>query len=169
MSHSLLTNDSSAMLQKHNSLPIQQIPSSTSSMILCWSLLTFRRLIGRRFDEPSVKEDIKHFPFAVLEKDGKPAVKVEVNGEFKVLTPEEVSGMVLQKMKEIAESYLGKKVTHAVVTVPAYSNDQQRQATKDAGVISGLNVLRIVNEPTAAAMAYGLEKSKGERKIVVFD
>ena len=105
---SLLTNDSSAMLLKHNSLPIQQTPSSTSSIIPCRSLLTFRRLIGRRFDEPSVKDDIKHFPFKVLEKDGKPAVKVEVNGEFKVLTPEEVSGMVLSKMKEIAESYLGK-------------------------------------------------------------
>src|SRR5277367_3719828 len=131
--------------------------------------LIVRRLIGRRFDEPSVKDDIKHFPFQVVNKDGKPAVKVEVNGEMKVLTPEEVSGMVLSKMKEIAESYLGKKVTHAVVTVPAYFNDQQRQATKDAGTISGLNILRIVNEPTAAAMAYGLDKGKGERKIVVFD
>ena len=128
-----------------------------------------RRLIGRRYDEPSVKDDIKHFPFEVVNKDGKPAVRVEVNGESKVLTPEEISGMVLSKMKEIAESYLGKKVTHAVVTVPAYFNDQQRQATKDAGIISGLNILRIVNEPTAAAMAYGLDKGKGEKKIVVFD
>ena len=128
-----------------------------------------RRLIGRRYDEPAVKEDIKHFPFDVVSKDGKPAIKVEVNGESKVLTPEEISGMVLSKMKDIAESYLGKKVTHAVVTVPAYFNDQQRQATKDAGAISGLSILRIVNEPTAAAMAYGLDKGKGERKIVVFD
>jgi endoplasmic reticulum chaperone BiP len=125
--------------------------------------------MGRRYDEPSVKEDIKNFPFEVINKGGKPAVKVEVNGELKVLTPEEISGMVLSKMKEIAESFLGKKVTHAVVTVPAYFNDQQRQATKDAGAISGLNILRIVNEPTAAAMAYGLNKSKGERKIIVFD
>jgi heat shock protein 5 len=96
-------------------------------------------------------------------------VQLEVGGENKILTPEEISSMVLSKMKEIAEVYLGKKVTHAVVTVPAYFNDQQRQATKDAGVISGLNILRIVNEPTAAAMAYGLDKGKGERKIVVFD
>jgi len=129
----------------------------------------YRRLIGRRYDEPSVKEDIKHFPFDVINKDGKPAVKVEVNGQLKTLTPEEISGMVLSKMKEIAESYLGHKVTHAVVTVPAYFNDQQRQSTKDAGTISGLNILRIVNEPTAAAMAYGLDKKGGERKIIVFD
>jgi endoplasmic reticulum chaperone BiP len=141
---------------------------SSTSRSVC-PLLILRRLIGRRYDEPSVKDDIKHFPFEVVNKDGKPAVKVEVNGEFKVLTPEEISGMVLSRMKEIAESYLGKKVTHAVVTVPAYFNDQQRQATKDAGVISGLNILRIVNEPTAAAMAYGLDKGKGEKKIIVFD
>jgi endoplasmic reticulum chaperone BiP len=128
-----------------------------------------RRLIGRRWDEPAVQEDIKHFPFKVISKDGKPAVTLEVAGEAKTLTPEEISSMVLSKMKEIAEAYLGKKVTHAVVTVPAYFNDQQRQATKDAGIISGLNILRIVNEPTAAAMAYGLDKGKGERKIVVFD
>jgi endoplasmic reticulum chaperone BiP len=128
-----------------------------------------RRLIGRRWDESSVKDDIKHFPFDVVNKDGKPAVRVEVNGEMKTLAPEEISAMVLNKMKEIAESYLGHKVTHAVVTVPAYFNDLQRQATKDAGTISGLNILRIVNEPTAAAMAYGLDKGKGEKKIVVFD
>ena len=133
------------------------------------SIANSRRLIGRRYDEPSVQEDIKHFPFEVVNKDGRPAVKIEVNGEFKLFTPEEVSGMILTKMKEIAESYLGQKVTHAVVTVPAYFNDQQRQATKDAGTISGLNILRIVNEPTAAAMAYGLDQAPGERKIIVFD
>ena len=132
-------------------------------------MLTGRRLIGRRWDEPSVKEDIKHFPFTVVNKDGKPAVQVEVNGESKILAPEEISAMVLTKMKETAESYLGYKVTHAVVTVPAYFNDLQRQATKDAGTISGLNILRIVNEPTAAAMAYGLDKGAGEKKIIVFD
>ena len=167
-------NGSLATLQKRNTPPTPQTPSSTSSNpslppFPLAGKLTRRRLIGRRFDEATVKDDIKHFPFQVVNKDGKPAVKVEVNGEMKVLTPEEVSGMVLSKMKEIAESYLGKKVTHAVVTVPAYFNDQQRQATKDAGTISGLNILRIVNEPTAAAMAYGLDKGKGERKIVVFD
>jgi endoplasmic reticulum chaperone BiP len=125
--------------------------------------------MGRRYDDPSVQEDIKNFPFQVVNKDGKPAIQVKVDDEMKLLTPEEISAMVLGEMKAIAEQYLGKKVTHAVVTVPAYFNDQQRQATKDAGAISGLNVLRIVNEPTAAAMAYGLHTGKGERKIIVFD
>jgi len=105
----------------------------------------------------------------VVSKDGKPVVKVEVSGSEKTFTPEEISAMVLGKMKETAESYLGKKVTHAVVTVPAYFNDNQRQATKDAGMIAGLNVLRIVNEPTAAAIAYGLDKTNGERQIIVYD
>jgi endoplasmic reticulum chaperone BiP len=104
-----------------------------------------------------------------VEKDGKPNVEVEVDGKPKTFTPEEVSAMILGKMKEVAESYLGKKVTHAVVTVPAYFNDNQRQATKDAGIIAGLNVLRIVNEPTAAAIAYGLDKLEGERQIIVYD
>ncbi len=118
-----------------------------------------RRLIGRKFSEKEVQSDIKHMPFTVVaDKGGKPIVKVEVAGSTKQFTPEEVSAMILGKMKEVAESYLGKKVTHAVVTVPAYFNDNQRQATKDAGVIAGLNVLRIVNEPTAAAIAYGLDK-----------
>src|SRR5271170_3680331 len=118
-------NGLSAILQKHNMQPIRQIPSLTSSTIpifVYFFLLIFRRLIGRRFDEPSVQDDIKHFPFKVVNKDGKPAVRVEVNGQDKTLTPEEISGMILGKMKEIAESYLGKKVTHAVVTVPAYFN-----------------------------------------------
>jgi endoplasmic reticulum chaperone BiP len=128
-----------------------------------------RRLMGRRFDDPSVQEDIKYFPFKVVNKGGKPAIQVKVDDETKLLTPEEISAMVLGEMKSIAEEYLGKKVTHAVVTVPAYFNDQQRQATKDAGKISGLEILRTVNEPTAAAMAYGLHKGKGERKIIVFD
>src|SRR5438046_6051327 len=121
-------NDSSVMLQRHNFQSTQQIQSTTLSMTLLIVRIKFyRRLVGRKFDDPSVQEDIKHFPFQVINKDGKPAVKVEIKGEFKLLTPEEVSGMVLAKMKEIAESYLGKKVTHAVVTVPAYFNDQQRQ------------------------------------------
>jgi len=117
-----------------------------------------------------VQRDIKHFPFKVVSRDDKPVVNVEVNGSPKTFTPEEVSAMVLGKMKEVAEAYLGKKVTHAVVTVPAYFNDNQRQATKDAGTIAGLTVLRIVNEPTAAAIAYGLDQKKGkESQIIVYD
>ena len=112
---------------------------------------------------------MKHFPFKVINKNGQPNVQVEVGGENRDFTPEEISAMVLGKMKEIAESYLSQKVTHAVVTVPAYFNDAQRQATKDAGIIAGLNVLRIVNEPTAAAIAYGLDKKDGERQIIVYD
>ena len=126
-------------------------------------------MIGRKFSDKDVQNDMKHFPFDVVQKDGKPNVRVEVNGSPKTFTPEEISGMILGKMKEVAESYLGKKVTHAVVTVPAYFNDNQRQATKDAGIIAGLNVLRIVNEPTAAALAYGLDKTDGERQIIVYD
>jgi endoplasmic reticulum chaperone BiP len=117
-----------------------------------------------------VQNDIKHFPFKVFNKDGQPRVKVDVSGEEKSFSPEEISAMVLSKMKEVAESYLGQKVTNAVVTVPAYFNDNQRAATKDAGTIAGLNVLRVVNEPTAAALAYGLDKqSETERQIIVYD
>ncbi|KAG7883432.1 hypothetical protein KL938_002669 [Ogataea parapolymorpha] len=131
-----------------------------------------KRLIGRKFDDPEVQNDIKHFPFKVIEKGGKPHIQVEFKGETKVFTPEEISSMVLTKMKETAESYMGSKVTDAVITVPAYFNDSQRQATKDAGLIAGLNVLRIINEPTAAAIAYGLDKKeqgKGEQNILIFD
>eukprot|EP01098_Paradermamoeba_levis_P004990 TRINITY_DN211_c0_g1_i1.p1 TRINITY_DN211_c0_g1~~TRINITY_DN211_c0_g1_i1.p1 ORF type:complete len:697 (-),score=313.16 TRINITY_DN211_c0_g1_i1:124-2109(-) len=127
-----------------------------------------KRLIGRRFDEDSVQRDIKLMPFKIVQKDSKPYVRVNVKGEDKTFSPEEVSAMILQKMKEIAEAYLGTKVTHAVVTVPAYFNDAQRQSTKDAGTIAGLNVIRIINEPTAAAIAYGLDKA-GEKNILVFD
>ncbi|KAJ6437682.1 putative glucose-regulated protein 78 of hsp70 family [Purpureocillium lavendulum] len=133
------------------------------------TIFDIKRLIGRKFNEKEVQADVKHFPYKVVSKEGKPIVSVKVNGEDKKFTPEEISAMVLGKMKEVAESYLGKKVTHAVVTVPAYFNDNQRQATKDAGVIAGLNVLRIVNEPTAAAIAYGLDKTEGERQIIVYD
>ncbi|KAL3953332.1 hypothetical protein ACCO45_013275 [Purpureocillium lilacinum] len=133
------------------------------------TIYDIKRLIGRKFNEKEVQADVKHFPYKVLSKEGKPIVSVKVNGEDKKFTPEEISAMVLGKMKEVAESYLGKKVTHAVVTVPAYFNDNQRQATKDAGIIAGLNVLRIVNEPTAAAIAYGLDKTSGERQIIVYD
>ncbi|GKT46451.1 endoplasmic reticulum chaperone BiP [Colletotrichum spaethianum] len=121
------------------------------------------------FSDKAVQSDIKHYPYKVIEKDGKPIVEVEVAGSPKRFTPEEISAMILGKMKDVAEAYLGKKITHAVVTVPAYFNDNQRQATKDAGVIAGLNVLRIVNEPTAAAIAYGLDKTDGERQIIVYD
>jgi heat shock protein 5 len=126
-------------------------------------------LIGRKFADKDVQADVKHFPFSVVNKDGKPTVNVEVAGTEKNFTPEEISAMVLGKMKETAEAYLGKKVTHAVVTVPAYFNDNQRQATKDAGIIAGLNVLRVVNEPTAAAIAYGLDKKGKESQIIVYD
>lgn len=128
-----------------------------------------KRLIGREFKDSSVQADMKYWPFKVVDKSGKPHVKVSVNDDTKMFQPEEISAMVLSKMKEIAEAYLGKKVTHAVVTVPAYFNDAQRQATKDAGTISGLTVMRIINEPTAAAIAYGLDKKEGEKNILVFD
>ncbi|KAK3809260.1 MAG: heat shock protein 70 family [Benniella sp.] len=128
-----------------------------------------RRLIGRRFDDKDVQNDIKHFPFKVKNKAGAPVIEVQVKGEPKTFTPEEISAMVLGKMKEIAESYLSKKVEHAVVTVPAYFNDAQRQATKNAGTIAGLNVLRIINEPTAAAIAYDLDKKEDESIILVYD
>lgn len=131
-----------------------------------------KRLIGRKFKDAEVQADMKHFPFKVIDKASKPVIQVEFKGETKTFTPEEISSMVLTKMKETAESYLGGTVTNAVVTVPAYFNDSQRQATKDAGMIAGLNVLRIINEPTAAAIAYGLDKDKkisGERNVLIFD
>jgi len=129
-----------------------------------------KRLIGRKFNDETVQNDIKHFPFKVVNKDTKPMIEVEIEeGKTKQFYPQEISAMVLTKMKEISENYLGKDVKNAVVTVPAYFNDQQRQATKDAGAIAGLNVLRIINEPTAAALAYGLDKNTTERNIVVFD
>lgn len=157
-----------------------------------------KRLIGREWGDATVQSDMKHFPFKVVEKNGKPHIKVNTQQGEKVFAPEEISAMVLGKMKETAEAYLGKKVTHAVVTVPAYFNDAQRQvgiakknllvynflkiknfsnnhfifvkqATKDAGTISGLIVMRIINEPTAAAIAYGLDKKDGEKNVLVFD
>ena len=128
-----------------------------------------KRLIGRDFKDKTVQADKKLFPFKLVNKKGKPFVQVDVNGEKKQFAPEEVSAMILQKMRATAEGYLDKQIGHAVITVPAYFNDAQRQATKDAGTISGLSVERIINEPTAAAIAYGLEKKGGEKNILVFD
>lgn len=129
-----------------------------------------KRLIGRNYDDPKIREDVKHWPFKVVSVAGKPKISVDYKGENKRFSPEEISSMVLTKMKETAEAYLGSTVTDAVITVPAYFNDSQRQATKDAGRIAGLNVLRIINEPTAAALAYGLDKNlKGERNVLIFD
>ncbi|KAG9565474.1 heat shock protein 70, partial [Aureobasidium melanogenum] len=130
-----------------------------------------KRLIGRRFDDPTVKKDIESWPFKIVDNAGSPMVQVEYLGETKTFSPQEISSMVLLKMKEVAETKLGKKVAKAVVTVPAYFNDNQRQATKDAGAIAGLNVLRIINEPTAAAIAYGLGsgKSEKERNVLIYD
>jgi len=129
-----------------------------------------KRLIGRKFTDAAVQSDMKHWPFAVVSgPGGTPIIKVEYKGEEKTFKAEEISSMVLTKMKDIAEAYLGKEVKNAVVTVPAYFNDSQRQATKDAGSISGLNVLRIINEPTAAAIAYGLDKKGDEKNVLIFD
>lgn len=129
-----------------------------------------KRLIGRKFDDPKIQQDIKHWPFKVVCDNGKPKIEVDYKGEIKKFAPEEISSMVLTKMKETSEAYLGHTVKDAVVTVPAYFNDSQRQATKDAGAIAGLNVMRIINEPTAAALAYGLDKNlKGEKHVLIFD
>jgi L1 cell adhesion molecule like protein len=129
-----------------------------------------KRLIGRKFDDATVQSDMKHWPFKVVSDGGKPKIEVEFKGETKKFFPEEISSMVLVKMRETAEAYLGVKITDAVVTVPAYFNDSQRQATKDAGTIAGLNVLRIINEPTAAAIAYGLDKkTQSEKNVLIFD
>ena len=133
-----------------------------------------KRLIGRKFSEKVIQDDMKHWPFKVLAKgNDKPFIQVNYMNELKTFSPEEISAMVLSKMKETAEAFLGKKVNKAVITVPAYFNESQRQATIDAGTIAGLKVLRIINEPTAAAIAYGLDKmsesDSKERNVLVFD
>ncbi|KAK9849150.1 Heat shock protein 70 family [Penicillium brevicompactum] len=135
------------------------------------TIFDIKRLIGRRYDDPIVKKDVESWPFKVIDQGGNPVVQVEYLNETKTFTPQEISSMVLMKMKEVAEIKLGKKVEKAVITVPAYFNDNQRQATKDAGAIAGLNVLRIINEPTAAAIAYGLGagKSEKERNVLIYD
>jgi len=129
-----------------------------------------KRLIGRKFDDPAVQNDLKQWAFNVkADKSNNPLIEVEVNGQLKTFTPEEISAMILVKMKETAEAYLGHPVKKAVITVPAYFNDAQRQATKDAGAIAGLEVLRIINEPTAAAVAYGLDKKSKSQKVLIVD
>lgn len=129
-----------------------------------------KRLIGKNYNDSQVQDSLKHLSYKVINKSNKPTIEVEFRNETKEFSAEEIGSMVLGKMKEIAEAYLGEEVKDAVITVPAYFNDSQRQATKDAGVIAGLNVLRIINEPTAAAIAYGLDKkAKGERNILIAD
>ena len=133
------------------------------------TIYSVKRLIGRKYNDKEVQMDKKLLPYDIIDKDGKPYIQVETKGQKKIYSPEEISAMVLTKMKTVAENFLGTKVKNAVITVPAYFNDSQRQSTKDAGTIAGLNVLRIINEPTAAAIAYGLDKKDKERNILVFD
>merc|ERR1711892_338264 len=133
------------------------------------TVLDAKRMIGREWTDSAVQHDLKYFPFKVIDKNSKPHIILTTSTGESSFSAEEISAMVLVKMKETAEAYLGKKVTHAVVTVPAYFNDAQRQATKDAGVIAGLTVMRIINEPTAAAIAYGMDKKEGEKNVLVFD
>lgn len=133
------------------------------------TVYSVKRLIGRKYNDKEVQQDKKLLPYDIVNKDGKPYIEVEVKGEKKVFSPEEISAFILMKMKSIAEEYLGQDIKNAVITVPAYFNDSQRQSTKDAGMIAGLNVLRIINEPTAAAIAYGLDKKDKEKNILVFD
>ena len=133
------------------------------------TIYSVKRLIGRKYNDKEVQMDKKLLPYDIIGKDGKPYIQVETKGQKKLYSPEEISAMVLTKMKTVAENFLGTKVKNAVITVPAYFNDSQRQSTKDAGTIAGLNVLRIINEPTAAAIAYGLDKKDKERNILVFD
>ncbi|KAG8928578.1 70-kilodalton heat shock protein [Tulasnella sp. 418] len=129
-----------------------------------------KRLIGRRYDDPEVRSDMRHYPFKVIDRDGNPYIQIEHRGETKQFSPKEISSMVLSKMKEIAETYLGETVKDAVITVPANFNHSQRQATIDAGIIAGFNVLRIINEPTAAGIAYGLDRqTSGDRNVIVLD
>ncbi|MGD8932312.1 MAG: Hsp70 family protein, partial [Chromatiales bacterium] len=130
------------------------------------TLFAIKRLVGRRFDEAEVQRDIAMVPYRIVKADNGDAW-VEVNG--KKMAPPEVQASVLAKMKKTAEDYIGNEIKEAVITVPAYFNDSQRQATKDAGRIAGLNVKRIINEPTAAALAYGLDKQRGDQKIAVYD
>jgi L1 cell adhesion molecule like protein len=154
----------------HDERLVGEAAKSVSSSNYANTVFDAKRLIGQKFNDPQVQRDMKHLSYTVIDQGNKPFIEVEFKHEKKKFSPEEISSMILVKMKEIAESFLGEAVTDAVVTVPAYFNDSQRQATKDAGVIAGLNILRIINEPTAAAIAYGLDKNKdGEKHILIFD
>ncbi|KAI8442493.1 hypothetical protein MSG28_005982, partial [Choristoneura fumiferana] len=136
----------------------------------CNTVFDAKRLIGRKYDDPQIEQDIKHWPFRVVNDGGNPKIQVDYKGKSMCFPPEEISSMILTKMKNTAEAYLDTEVKEAVITVPAYFNDSQRQATKDAGAIAGMNIRRIINEPTAAALAYGLDKElKGERNVLIFD
>lgn len=131
-----------------------------------------KRLIGRNYNDESVQEDIKHWPFKVINDNGRPKIQVQYKGETKTYYPEEISAMVISYMKECAETYLNEKITDMIITVPAYFNDSQRQATKDAGTIAGVNIMRIINEPTSAALAYGLNDTSSndeEKNVLIFD
>ncbi|KAK6943791.1 Heat shock protein 70 family [Dillenia turbinata] len=134
------------------------------------TIFDIKRLMGKQFNDPEVQRDIKFFPYKVVEKDGNPCIQMKMrDAKEKLFRPEEISAMILGKMKETAEAFLGKEIRDAVITVPAYFNDAQRQATKHAGTIAGLNVVRLINEPTAAAMAYGLDNKCGKKNILVYD
>jgi len=135
------------------------------------TVFDIKRLMGMNYNDKKCQQDLEHLSYKVIDQENRPLVEVEMNGEKKLFTPQEISAQILRKMKQIGESRLGEEVKDCVITVPAYFNDAQRQATMDAGRIAGLNVLRIINEPTAAAMAYGLEKVKSEedKNILVFD
>lgn len=137
----------------------------------CNTVFDAKRLIGRKFSDDVVKADMKQWPFKVVGQAGdKPHIEVEFKGETKIFSPEEISSMVLTKMKEAGEAFVGKKVDKAVVTVPAYFNDSQRQATKDAAKIAGIDVIRVLNEPTAAALAYGMNENRDkERNVLIYD
>lgn len=164
------TTPSYVAFSKNGEILVGSAAKSQVSMNPENTVFDAKRLIGRDFNDPVIQEDIKTWPFTVLNRNGKPVIEVTKNGEKKLLTPEEISSMILIKMKELAENYLGEEVKNAVVTVPAYFNDAQRASTMDAGKIAGLNILRIINEPTAAAIAYGLEnKSSEEKNILIFD
>jgi L1 cell adhesion molecule like protein len=167
--HGLRTTPSVVSFLKDERLIGDAAVSSSSSNPLN-TIYEVKRLMGQSFNDPKVQSDIQRFLYKVIDKDNKPFIQVEFQGETKIFSPEEISAVILVQMKEIAEAYLGSTVTDAVITVPAYFNDGQRQATKDAGTIAGLNVLRIINEPTAAAIAYGLGNKKSqEQNILVFD
>jgi len=142
---------------------------SSASMNPINTIFDVKRLMGRNYNDKEVQDELKHLPYKVINKNNRPVIEVEYKGETKQYTPEEISSMILNKMKEIAEAFVGCDINDAVITVPAYFNDAQRNATKDAAAIAGLNCLRIINEPTAAAIAYGIDKKGKGSNVLVFD